>query len=750
MIQQKESGLAGITISHFKIIEKLGEGGMGIVYKAEDTKLKRPVAIKFISPLLTQNKKANNDFIYEAQTASALDHQNISTIYEIDETKDGRMFISMAYYRGETLREKISNGQISIKESVNIALQIAEGISKAHRKGIIHRDIKPANIIIDDENNVKIIDFGLSRLVSLNDNIQHNNTMGTVAYMSPEVIKGKMIDFRTDIWSLGIVMYEMLTGIRPFNGEYDQEVIYSILNEDPEPMNDVFNVVPSRIENIVLKALAKNPKKRYSHMDALLQELRSIYTKRSGQMQHFSTERKTIQAIAVLPLVNLSNNNEQEYFVDGMTDALITYLAKIRNLKVISRTSIMRYKKTNKPLKKIAEELNVDAIVEGSLIREGNKIQITIQLIHAVTDTHLWAETYTRELEEVLILQSELAKAIANEINVTITKQEEKRIALVRPVNPEPSDNYLKGCFHLFKGSSVHYEKALEYFNQSLLKDPNFPLAYSGIAQVWLFQTYWEVSQLQESVEKARTAVNKALELDDTIAEGHDALARIKFFYDWDWQGAEHEFKKAIQLNPNYSNTHLFYSAYLRSMERDDEAYFEVKRGLELDPINFLSQGFYIGHMLHLKKYDDAISKLNEILRTEPNFPMAHRYLWISYYQKQMYGKALEEAKIYFTEMRKNEIADVFEVGNNYADYKRIMNLAAEKMEKFCTKTYVRSLWIARLHAYANNKERSLEWLNKAFNERDTLLVNLRVSRDWDSLRGEPEFKSLLQKMNLS
>ena len=574
--------------------------------------------------------------------------------------------------------------------------------------------------------------------------------MGTVAYMSPEVIKEKLIDFRTDIWSLGIVMYEMLTGARPFDGEYDQEIIYSILNEDPEAVTDAIKGVPKNLENIVLKALAKNPTERYSHMEALLWDLKNLYKKSSDQMHQFWIKENSIQAIAVLPLVNLSNNVEHEYYVDGMTDALITYLAKIQNLKVISRTSSMRYKNTNKPLQEIAEELNVDAIVEGSLLREGKKIQITIQLIHAVTDIHLWAETYTRELEEVLILQSELAKAIANEINVTITRQEEKRISFVRPVNPEPYDNYLKGCFHLFKGTSAHYEKALEYFNQSLIQDPNFPLAYSGIAQIWLYQTYWEVSQLQESVEKARTAVNKALELDDTIAEGHDVLARIKFFYDWDWKGAEKEFKKAIQLNPNYSNTHLFYSAFLRSMRRDDEAFVEVKRGFELDPINFLSQVFYIGHLLHLKKYDEAIDRLNETLRTEPNFPMAHRYLWISYYQKEMYDKALEEAKIYFTKMKKNEIADVFGVGNCYDDYKRIMNLAAEKMEKISKRTYVRSLWIARLHAYADNRVSSLKWLKKAFNERDTLLVNLSVSRDWDSLRGELEFMDLLQKMKLS
>ena len=748
--------MIGSTISHYKILQKLGEGGMGIVYKAEDTKLGRLVALKFISPLLTQNKEVNKGFIYEAQTASALDHQNISTIYEIDETSDGRVFISMAYYSGETLRDKISKGEIPVDDVINISIQIAEGLSKAHRKGIIHKDVKPANIIIDDENIVKIIDFGLAKLLSANNQIMLSSTMGTLSYMSPEEIKGHMIDFRTDVWSLGILMYEMLTGMRPFDGDYDQEVIYSIFNEKPEPISEILQSVPKKLEDIINRALAKKTSARYPHIEAMLIDLRNITSKAPNRLsgnsdfsKEIQEERKSIKSIAVLPLVNLSNDPKQEYFTDGMTDALITDLAKIRTLKIISRTSIMCYKGTKKSLPEIAEELKVDAVVEGSVLKEGKRVQVTVQLIHASSDSHLWAETYNRELDQVLILQSELAQDIADEINITLTKQEKRRITFARSINPEPYDNYLKGCFHLYKGSSVHYEKALEYFHLSLTNDKNFALAYVGIAQVLLYQTYWEVTTLQESMEKAKEAVDRVLDLDDTIAEGHDVLARIKFFYDWDWEGAEKEFIKAIKLNPNYSTTHLFYSAFLRSMERNEEASFEVKRGLELDPINYLAQGFLIGNLLHQNKYDEGIEKLNDILKIEPNFPMAHRYLWISYYQKKIYGKALEEAKTYFAVLGKNEIADTLEIGNSEENYKRVMNLAAEKMENISKKTYVRSLWIARLHAYAGNNECSLNWLEKAFCERDSLLVNLRVSRDWDNIRGESQFQVLLKKMNL-
>jgi serine/threonine protein kinase len=635
--------MIGTTISHYKILEKLGEGGMGIVYKAEDNNLKRSVALKFISPVLTRDKFANEQFIFEAQTASSLDHQNISTIYEIDQSDDGRMFISMAFYNGETLRRKISRGQIPIKEAVNIAVQTAEGLSKAHRKGIIHKDIKPANIMIDEDRTVKIIDFGLSKLLSTYKIVQPKSTMGTISYMSPEQIKGKHIDFRSDIWSLGVVIYEMLTSTRPFEGEYDQEVIYSILNEDLEPMTSKRTGIPKRLERIVFKALSKTPDQRYLKMEEMLLDLRSLVVKApghkyeaSGLKQKIHHDEKSIQSLAVLPLVNLSNDPEQEYFTDGMTDALITDLAKIKSLKIISRTSTMCYKKINKSIPEIAGELNVDAVVEGSVLREGKRVQITVQLIHAATDTHLWAESYERDLQDVMILQGELVRAIAKEIRVTLTQKEEKRFAWIRPVNPEPYDNYLKGIFHYYKMSPEHYGKALEYFHLALDKDPNFVLAYVGISGVWFTRTYWEVSPPKESIQKAKSSVYRALELDDTLEEAHCRLALIKFFFDWDWNGAEKEFRKAIQHNSNYSEAHIYYATFLQAMKRDEEATEEVKRGLELDPINYFSQSFIVGNLLHLRRYDEAIVKLREILRIEPNFPIAHRYLWICYHQKQM------------------------------------------------------------------------------------------------------------------
>jgi serine/threonine-protein kinase len=747
--------MIGKTITHYKILEKLGEGGMGIVYRAEDNNLKRPVALKFISPVLTRDKFANEQFVFEAQTASSLDHQNISTIYEIDECDDGRMFISMAFYNGETLREKMSAGQIAVKDTVSIAVQIAEGLSRAHRKGIIHKDIKPANIMIDEDDTVKIIDFGLSKLLSTYKSATPQGTSGTVSYMSPEEIKGKGIDFRTDIWSLGIVMYEMLTGSRPFGGKYDQAVIYSILNQNPTSLENIRDDVPKIVERIVIKAMAKNPDNRYSDMEALLADFKRVAADLPGyeysataHKQKTQQEKHSIKSLAVLPLANLSNDPEQEYFTDGMTDALITDLAKIGSLKVISRTSVMRFKKTEKSLPEIAQELNVDAVVEGSVMRGKDKVQLTIQLIHAATDTHLWAETYERDLQDLLILKSDLVQAIAKEIKVTLTQQEKKRVSWVRPVNPELYDNYLKGLFHYHKVSPEHFDRALEYFHLVLDKDPNFALAYVGISGVWFTRTYWEVSPPKESIQKSKSSLYRALELDDTIEEAHSLLGTIKFYFDWDWEGAEREFRKAIQLNPNYGDAHFGFGAFLQAFKRNEESTKEVKRGLELDPLNSFTQSFWVGNLLHLHKYDEAIETLHEILKMDPNFPIVHRYLWICYQQKQMYDKAIEAARSYFNAAGKNEIACLLKPAHNAAGYKEVMNLVAEKVEETYKQTAIRPIWIARFYAYAGKKDPALKWLRIAFEERDPVLVNLGVSRDWDSLRDEPEFKDLLRQMN--
>ncbi|MHC4150206.1 MAG: protein kinase domain-containing protein, partial [Planctomycetota bacterium] len=530
--------MIGKTISHYKILEVLGRGGMGVVYKAQDTKLDRFVALKFLPPHLGQSEEEKKRFIQEAKAASALDHPNICTIYEIDETKDGQMFIAMACYEGESLKERIERGPMALDEALDIAVQVAQGISRAHEENIVHRDIKPANIIITNRGEVKIVDFGLAKLAGRTMLTKEGTTMGTVAYMSPEQSQGAEVNHRSDIWALGAVLYEMVTGQRPFAGDYEQAVVYSILNQEPEPVTGLRTGVPMALERIINKAMQKTPEERYQHTNDMLVDLRAVgksfggrgaanapsnkkrlrfrigtaalvalvifagffvwqYAKKPAKRNEpMSTPgRKVYQgSIAVLPLENLSDNPEQEYFADGMTEALITQLAQIRALKVISRTTVIRYKATDEPLVDIARKLNVGTILEGSVLLVGDQVRINAQLIDGSTDSHIWAKSYEGELSDVIGLQSEVARSVADEIKVQLTSEEQSRLARQRPVDAEVYRIYLKGRYHLNKFTPPGVRQGMAYFQQVVEKDPNYALAYAGLADSYLVLARWGVA----------------------------------------------------------------------------------------------------------------------------------------------------------------------------------------------------------------------------------------------------------------
>jgi serine/threonine protein kinase len=728
----------GETISHYSIIKKLGEGGMGEIYLAEDTKLKRRVAIKFLSSIVTINKTDKERFLQEAQAAAGISHPNVCIIHDIKEYQN-QPFIVMEYVEGQTIGEKIKDERLKIKEAVDYAIQIAEASCAAHEKGIIHRDIKSDNIMVTANQQIKVMDFGLARIKGSEPLTKDSSGSGTLAYMSPEQIEGKEIDVGSDIFSFGVVLYEMLAGRRPFDEDYESALIYAILNEEPEPLTMANNKIPIDLEKIVHKALAKNRSDRYQRMTEIIHDLRRLVEKSSGQM---------FQSLVVLPLTNYSNDPEQEYFVDGMTEAMITYLAKFHSLRIISRTSAMHYKSTKKSIPEIVRELNVDAVVEGSVLREGKKVRITVQLIHAATDTHIWAENYDRDFKDILLLQSEVAQAIARKINVKLTQKENKNLMRIRPVNPESYDAYLKGRFHWYKLSPQNYLKALEYFSLALEKDPQCALAHTGIAMVWIARVYWGTTAPREAMPEAKSSVKEAIKIDNTLEEAHDVLARILYFYDWDWDGAERAFKHAIQINPNKADVHLFYSSFLRSIGRSDEAMSEAELGLELDPLNSFSQCHYIGQLLYLHQYDEAITQLKKILSLEPDFLFAHRYLWICYHQKQMYEDAIKEAKNYFSAMGNSEFSNTIEHGYTNSDYEDAMRLLAKKLEAQLKISYSQPVWIARLYAYARDNERALDWLEKAYEQRDLLMTNLTASSDWEILREEKRFKELVNRMN--
>jgi len=671
--------MIGQTISHYKILEKLGEGGMGVVYKAEDTKLKRTVALKFLPPELTRDEESRERFIHEAQAASALQHNNICTIHDIDETEDGQSFICMAYYEGETLKKKIARGPLPVQQSVDTAIQIAEGLAKAHRQGIVHRDIKAANLMVTSDGVVKIVDFGLAKLAGKTRVTKTGTTVGTAAYMSPEQARGEGVDHRTDIWSLGVVLHEMLTGQVPFKGDYEQAVVYSILNEKPEPVTGLRTGVPMELERLVDKAMAKSPGERYQHVDEMLVDLRALrkktepaaMTERPLEARLPSAKRaylyggvaslvvvlivaglyfsrspdETINSIAVLPLANLSGDPEQEYFADGMTEQLIMELAKIGALTVISRTSVMQYKGVKNPLREIARELGVDAVVEGSVLRVEGRVRISAQLIEASSDRHLWAESYERDLRDVLALQSEVARAIAQEIKIAMRPEEEARLASARTVNPEAHEAYLKGRYHWNKRTEEAMKKGLEYFQQAIEIDPGYADAYAGLAQTYVLLSSVEYGAMppREAIPKAKAAAMKALEIDEELGEPHAALGLAKMDYDWDWSGAGREFKRAIELNPGHATVRHWHAIYLTVTGRHEEAIAEAKRALELDPLSLII-GTDVGWVYYMaRQYDEAIEQLHKTLELDPNFAVAHRNLGLAYEQKGMYEDTITE-----------------------------------------------------------------------------------------------------------
>ncbi|MGB9072044.1 MAG: winged helix-turn-helix domain-containing protein [Terriglobales bacterium] len=454
-----------------------------------------------------------------------------------------------------------------------------------------------------------------------------------------------------------------------------------------------------------------------------------------------------IRSLAVLPLSNLTGDPQQDYFADGMTDALITDLAKIRAIKVISRTSVMQFKGVNKPLPEIAQALGVDGILEGTVQRSGGRVRVTAQLIRAATDTHLWAESYERDTRDVLTLQAEVAQAIAREINVALTPEESARLLRPRSVNPEAYEAYLKGQSHWYWLSREHLDAALEYFELALQKDPNYARAYVGVANVWAVRGDAGFMPPSEAMPKAKAAISKALTLDDTLSEAHIALANIMALYEHDWPAAEREFRRGIELNPNNADGHFMYADFLISMKRGDEWNTEIQRTLELDPFNPFFHCFYGWHLVYLQRYDEAIAQLGKVLATEPDFSSAHMGLWGAFYKKGMHKEALAEATKFFIVLHDSEVADALARGYAEGGYARAMHLGAEVLAERSRRSHVPAVRIARLYAHAGDKDEVLQWLQKARDERETPLMHLGVAWDWDFLRSDPRFQDLLRSM---
>ncbi|UCE18807.1 MAG: protein kinase [Gemmatimonadota bacterium] len=743
--------MIGETISHYKILEKLGEGGMGVVYKAEDTKLKRTVALKFLPPELTRDPEAKQRFIHEAQAASALDYSNICTIYEIDETGDNQLFISMACYGGQNLREKIEKGPLKLEETIDIGIQIAQGLSKAHEKGIVHRDIKPGNILITEDGQVKIVDFGLAKLRGRTKLTKTGTALGTVAYMSPEQSRGKEVDHRTDIWSLGVVLYEMLTGQMPFKGDYEQAVVYSILNEEPEPITNLRSDVPTELQQVMQKAMQKEPTERYASMAELLTDLKSM--KKDLQIEDarsLAEKEKPLPSIAVLPFVNMSADPEQEYFCDGMSEELINALTKIENLRVPARTSAFAFKGEKIDVREIGRKLSVATVLEGSVRKAGNRLRIAAQLINVADGYHLWSERFDRELDDVFAIQDEISMAIVNNLKVRLLRDEEEKLVKRHTRDPEAYNLYLKGLYFSFKASPEGMEKVLQYFRKAIDKDPDFALTYTGVANVFLALGIFSLRPTKEILPKAKAALDKALHLDDTLAEAHANAALMAFWIEWDWRAAENHFKKALALNPRLASCRAWYAWYQLAMGRFDKAISELKRAQELDPLMPLWYSQGTGIHLTVGNLDEAMNQFHKAIELDPNFGLAYFHVGRVYFLKGMMEEAISAFKKMLGLTPYPGWAECY-LGMIYhlqGKKENAENLLEEIIERK-KKTYVSSVCIAILCHELGKLELAYEFYEKAIEERDILMPFIKVHPEHEKHRSDPQFKSLLKKMSL-
>ena len=777
------SNLIGKNIFHYRIIEQVGQGGMGNVYKAEDTKLNNIVALKFLPPELNRDPEAKQRFLNEARAARKLEHPNICTIYDIDETEEGQVFISMPLYEGGTLEERIEQGTLSANEAIEIARKICEALNKAHKEGIIHRDIKPSNIMFTLDGTLKIVDFGLAKVAGIKIT-KTGTTMGTLAYMSPEQLRGEEIDHRSDIWAVGVMLYELLTGKHPFHAESEQVMFYKILNEPSKSLSELSEVLSPELAQIVKKAIEKEPEDRYQDIEELTNDLNNTKEVREKETEakiddQYSSRKKRLilysisgvllaliiavilllvpktenNSIAVLPLRNLSEDKTQEYFAEGITEALIGELGRIKKLRVISLTSVLRYEDSKKSIPEIADELGVQYIVEGSVQGYESEVRITAQLLKADPESLLWSEPYDDEQKDILTLISEVAQSIAEGIKITLTTEEQRRLRSTYSVNPAAYRLYLQGRYQWNKRTPESLGMSIELFQKAIAQDSTLAPAYSGLADALaLFGSLeYGVYPPKEVMPKAKEAAITAIRLDPLLAEGHTSLANILLFYDWDWEAARKEFEKAMDLNPNYATAHHWFGTYFVTLGEFKKAFKEIHTALSLDPnsrVISVDVGWFYQYS---REYDQAVQYIKNTLELEPNFIIAHLNLGFTYTLQGKYEEAIQSFH------KAKELSGDYPLSLAALSYSLAVSggkaEAVEllhKLEEISKSRYVPALYFALIYMGLGDNDQAFHWIERGFEEHSGYLLYFKVDPKVDRLRSDPRFKEILRKIGFN
>ncbi|MFZ3217072.1 MAG: protein kinase [Candidatus Acidiferrales bacterium] len=793
------------TVSHYRIVEKVGAGGMGVVYRAHDDRLGRDVALKFLPAELNDDKNARALLIREARTASALNHPNICTIYDVGEA-DGRSYIVMEFVNGRSLAEQIPEGGLPTDTVIRYGEQIADAMAHAHEHGVIHRDLKTPNVMVMPGGRVKVLDFGLAKHMtpgeislktqSISTLTSEGAIVGTMHYMAPELFRGDSADARSDLWALGVVLYEMANGKRPFRGRTSYELSSMILHDSPPPLREN---VPLGLRSVIEHCLAKDPAQRYQHAGEIRAALEALRTNssvipasaiqpsailpppeitRPARMRRAvlaslaalavlliaalawklvevkwrgapAVGAASIQSLAVLPLENLTGDPKQDYFADGMCDALITDLSQVKKLRVISRTSVMQYKDKHESPAQIAEELGVDALVEGSVLRSGDRVRISAELVQPQTGQNLWARSYERTVTDILSLQSEVARDIVTQIQIQLTQPEQERLAKARTVVPAAYDAYLQGNYYASKRTGEAVTQAIGYYRQAIQLDPTYAPSYAGLAGALTLAADYKDVPSSQVLPEAEAAAVKALQLDDTLASAHAVLGFIRF-YRLEWPGVLDEFERAIQLNPGEANSHHWYALALADAGRSDEAISEMKLAQELDPRSLIINA-NLSWVLYLAgKDDEAVAQAQKTIAMDPSFAVAHGYLGQAYLQKREYAKALQELQQALTHSG-NETSFRAELGNAYA-------VAGKKPEalailhdllQMSARQYVSPYNIALVYTGLEEKDQAFQWLDKAYEERSVRLTNFAVHPRFVVLRSDPRFAALVKRIGL-